>query len=80
MVPTKVAMAQFPDVEHAVGAVQEILNTTYGTHIREYQGVPGETMSLDLMPQFAECVELLDDNSKSGPVVASSSQSRPHSY
>lgn len=34
VVPTKVAMAQFPDVEHAVGAVQEILNTPYGTHIQ----------------------------------------------
>lgn len=29
-------MAQFPDVEHAVGAVQEILNTPYGPHIRMF--------------------------------------------
>jgi len=29
LLPTKVAMAQFPDVEHAVSAVQEILNTSY---------------------------------------------------
>ncbi|KAF8628391.1 hypothetical protein AX15_003915 [Amanita polypyramis BW_CC] len=32
--PTKVAMAQFPDVEHAVSAVQEILNTPQGPHIQ----------------------------------------------
>lgn len=32
--PTKVAMAQFPDVEHAVRAVQEILSTPYGPHIQ----------------------------------------------
>ncbi|KAI0078997.1 hypothetical protein K474DRAFT_1770589 [Panus rudis PR-1116 ss-1] len=34
LVPTKVAMAQFPDVEHAVSAVQEILNTPNGPHIQ----------------------------------------------
>ena len=34
VLPTKVAMAQFPDVEHAVSAVQEILNTSQGPHIR----------------------------------------------
>ncbi|KAI0085452.1 FAD-linked oxidase-like protein [Irpex rosettiformis] len=34
IVPTKVAMAQFPDVEHAVSAVQEILNTPYGPHVQ----------------------------------------------
>ncbi|KAI0683633.1 D-lactate dehydrogenase cytochrome oxidoreductase [Cytidiella melzeri] len=34
LVPTKVAMAQFPDVEHAVSAVQEILNTPHGPHIQ----------------------------------------------
>ncbi|KAG2129919.1 D-lactate dehydrogenase cytochrome oxidoreductase [Suillus clintonianus] len=33
-VPTKVAMAQFPDVEKAVSAVQQILNTPYGSHIQ----------------------------------------------
>jgi len=33
-VPTKVAMAQFPDVKKAVSAVQEILNTPYGPHIQ----------------------------------------------
>ncbi|KAH7927748.1 D-lactate dehydrogenase cytochrome oxidoreductase [Leucogyrophana mollusca] len=31
---TEVAMAQFPDVEKAVSAVQEILNTPYGPHIQ----------------------------------------------
>ncbi|KAF7353665.1 D-lactate dehydrogenase [cytochrome], mitochondrial [Mycena venus] len=34
VLPTKVAMAQFPDVEHAVSAVQEILNTPYGPHVQ----------------------------------------------
>ncbi|KAJ7491259.1 D-lactate dehydrogenase cytochrome oxidoreductase [Mycena latifolia] len=34
VIPTKVAMAQFPDVEHAVNAVQEILNTPYGPHVQ----------------------------------------------
>ncbi|KAF7294728.1 hypothetical protein MIND_01010200 [Mycena indigotica] len=32
--PTKVAMAQFPDVRQAVSAVQEILNTSYGPHVQ----------------------------------------------
>ncbi|KAI0721511.1 D-lactate dehydrogenase cytochrome oxidoreductase [Cerioporus squamosus] len=34
VIPTKVAMAQFPDVQHAVSAVQEILNTPAGPHIQ----------------------------------------------
>ncbi|KAJ7724177.1 D-lactate dehydrogenase cytochrome oxidoreductase [Mycena maculata] len=34
VIPTKVAMAQFRDVEHAVNAVQEILNTPYGPHVQ----------------------------------------------
>ncbi|KAG2146586.1 D-lactate dehydrogenase cytochrome oxidoreductase [Suillus bovinus] len=34
VVPTKVAMAQFPDVEKAVSAVQQILNTPHGPHIQ----------------------------------------------
>ncbi|KAJ6606428.1 FAD-linked oxidase-like protein [Mycena vulgaris] len=34
VIPTKVAMAQFPDVEHAVNAVQEILNSPYGPHVQ----------------------------------------------
>ena len=58
-------MAQFPDVEHAVSAVQEILNDPNGSHIRAYQDsillfVP-RTQLLYLFP--IECVELLDDNS-----------------
>lgn len=35
--PTKVAMAQFPNVEVAVSAVQEILNSPHGPHIRKSQ-------------------------------------------
>lgn len=35
LLPTKVAVASFPDVENAVNAVQEILNSAYGTHVRE---------------------------------------------
>ncbi|GBE86673.1 D-lactate dehydrogenase [cytochrome], mitochondrial [Sparassis crispa] len=34
VVPSKVAMAQFPNVENAVSAVQEILNTPHGPHIQ----------------------------------------------
>ncbi|TBU50109.1 D-lactate dehydrogenase cytochrome oxidoreductase [Dichomitus squalens] len=34
VIPTKVAMAQFPTVENAVSAVQEILNTPSGPHIQ----------------------------------------------
>jgi D-lactate dehydrogenase (cytochrome) len=34
VIPTKVAMAQFPNVEHAVNAVQEILNSPYGPHLQ----------------------------------------------
>lgn len=34
VIPTKVAMAQFPNVEKAVSAVQEILNSPAGPHIR----------------------------------------------
>ncbi|KAI0670632.1 D-lactate dehydrogenase cytochrome oxidoreductase [Trametes maxima] len=34
VIPSKVAMAQFRDVEHAVSAVQEILNTPAGPHIQ----------------------------------------------
>lgn len=35
LLPTKVALAQFPNVEVAVNAVQEILNTPHGPHIRK---------------------------------------------
>lgn len=34
-VPYKVAMAQFPNVEKAVDAVQEILTSTYGMNMRQ---------------------------------------------
>ncbi|KAJ7611591.1 D-lactate dehydrogenase cytochrome oxidoreductase [Roridomyces roridus] len=34
VLPIKVAMAQFPDVGHAVSAVQEVLNTPYGPHVQ----------------------------------------------
>lgn len=36
VVPTKVAMAQFPDVEHAVKAVQELLVSPYGSNLRKF--------------------------------------------
>ncbi|KZV68441.1 hypothetical protein PENSPDRAFT_754087 [Peniophora sp. CONT] len=34
LLPTKVAMAQFNDVGHAVSAVQEILQSPYGSHVQ----------------------------------------------
>ncbi|EAU88321.2 D-lactate dehydrogenase cytochrome oxidoreductase [Coprinopsis cinerea okayama7 len=34
VLPTKVAMAQFPSVQHAVSAVQEILNSPQGPHMQ----------------------------------------------
>ncbi|KAF8894489.1 FAD-linked oxidase-like protein [Infundibulicybe gibba] len=34
VLPTKVAMAQFPSVEHAVNAVDEILKSPHGPHIQ----------------------------------------------
>ncbi|KAH9842942.1 FAD-linked oxidase-like protein [Rhodofomes roseus] len=34
VVPTRVAMAQFPDIQHAVSAVQEILNSPNGPHLQ----------------------------------------------
>lgn len=55
-------MAQFPDVKMAVSAVQEILNTPYGPHIRSYPSTPRIQFYLTL---FLECVELLDDHSLS---------------
>lgn len=39
VLPTKVAMAQFPDVQQAANAVQEILNSPQGIHIREFQRI-----------------------------------------
>ncbi|KIJ57434.1 hypothetical protein HYDPIDRAFT_142154, partial [Hydnomerulius pinastri MD-312] len=58
-VPTKVAMAQFPNVEKAVSAVQEILNTPYGPHIRQFSSRISSITPLTSPP---ECVELLDDH------------------
>ena len=34
LLPTKVALVQFPDVQHAVDAVQEVLRSPYGNNIR----------------------------------------------
>ncbi|TDL27237.1 hypothetical protein BD410DRAFT_818729 [Rickenella mellea] len=45
LLPTKVAMAQFPDVEHAVSAVQEILGGPYGVNIRCVELVDDYTIS-----------------------------------
>lgn len=36
LLPTKVAMAQFPNIQQAVSAVQEILNSPHGLHIRKF--------------------------------------------
>ena len=35
LLPTKVAIAQFPNIQQAVSAVQEILNSPQGPHIRK---------------------------------------------
>ncbi|KAJ8517444.1 hypothetical protein ONZ45_g5394 [Pleurotus djamor] len=45
LLPTKVAMAQFPDVHHAVSAVQEILNSPYGSHIQCVELLDSHMMS-----------------------------------
>ena len=34
LLPTKVALVQFPDVQRAVDAVQEVLRSPYGNNIR----------------------------------------------
>ncbi|OCH95319.1 D-lactate dehydrogenase cytochrome oxidoreductase [Obba rivulosa] len=34
VIPSKVTIAQFPNVQHAVNAVQQILNSPYGPHIQ----------------------------------------------
>ena len=39
LLPTKVAMAQFPNIQQAVSAVQEILNSPQGLHIRKLSEV-----------------------------------------
>jgi len=38
--PTRVAIAQFPSVEHAVNAVQEILHSDVGMNIRTWLHMP----------------------------------------
>ncbi|KAI5124080.1 hypothetical protein M0805_003907 [Coniferiporia weirii] len=43
--PTKVALAQFPDVQHAVDAVQEILTSPYGNFIQCVELVDDYTIS-----------------------------------
>lgn len=45
LLPTKVAFAQFSDVQHAVDAVQEILTSPYGSHIQCVELVDDYTMS-----------------------------------
>ena len=53
-------MGQFPDVKKAVNAIQEILNTPYGPHIRSYLSTSFlYTVFLTANP---ECIELLDDH------------------
>ncbi|KAF7323220.1 hypothetical protein HMN09_00102700 [Mycena chlorophos] len=42
--PTRVALAQFPDVQKAVSAVQEILNTPYGAHVQCVELVDDQMM------------------------------------
>ncbi|KAH8117132.1 D-lactate dehydrogenase cytochrome oxidoreductase [Phellopilus nigrolimitatus] len=45
LLPTKVAIAQFPDVQHAVKAVQEILSSPYGAFIQCVELVDDYTIS-----------------------------------
>ncbi|TFY61815.1 hypothetical protein EVG20_g6914 [Dentipellis fragilis] len=56
LLPTKVAMAQFPDVEHAVSAVQEILASPYGSNVRKpiSHHVIHENPSTDLGAPFPD--------------------------
>ncbi|KAL0574570.1 D-lactate ferricytochrome c oxidoreductase [Marasmius crinis-equi] len=61
--PTKVAMAQFPTVEKAVDAVQEILNSPYGAHFRGYFfPITQNNLLTKELFHLIECVELLDDH------------------
>lgn len=60
LLPTKVAIAQFPNIQQAVSAVQEILNSPQGLHIRKFS----DTSTSALFTHHAECVELLDDRSE----------------
>lgn len=63
VLPTKVAMAQFRNVEDAVSAVHEILRTPHGMQLRTQKFLPLSTHSC-LPCGFSECIELLDDSSK----------------
>ncbi|KAL5532904.1 DLD1_1 [Sanghuangporus sanghuang] len=45
VLPTKVALAQFPNVQHAVDAVQEILKSPYGNNIQCVELVDDYTIS-----------------------------------
>ncbi|KAL5529461.1 hypothetical protein ACEPAG_5446 [Sanghuangporus baumii] len=45
VLPTKVALAQFPDVQHAVDAVQDILKSPYGNNIQCVELVDDYTIS-----------------------------------
>lgn len=53
-------MAQFPDAEHAVSAVQEILQTPFGSHIRKISPI----RVCNKAHEAVECIELLDDHSE----------------
>lgn len=57
-------MAQFPDVEHAVSAVQEILNSPYGPHLRGIFYLVIMILSICANCFRIECIELLDDHSE----------------
>jgi|ERR1700722_8489947 len=49
--PTKVAMAQFSNVQDAVGAVQEMLTSPYGAFVREFfDKAVNSTVNLDMTP------------------------------
>ena len=61
LLPTKVAIAQFPGIQQAVSAVQEILNSPQGLHIRKFSDA---STSTPFTHHHLECVELLDDHSK----------------
>ncbi|KAK7449632.1 D-lactate ferricytochrome c oxidoreductase [Stygiomarasmius scandens] len=45
LLPTKVAMAQFPNIEKAVDAVQDVLNSAYGNHIQCVELLDDKMMS-----------------------------------
>lgn len=60
LLPTKVAIAQFPNIQQAVSAVQEILKSPQGLHIRKFSDASTYTS----FNHHTECVELLDDRSE----------------